>query len=128
MALFSNVARQKCLRWCGRNLKRQASRASLQRSPDDQILTPEALYTWAEENLTNTKVFFSGKAEYEAAKAELKDRFDKAKTITGTQKNHAFIPVSDTIMLVKKISEAADGQIFGAPKSVRSRKGNRRRS
>lgn len=105
----------------GGNLKRLAARASLQLPPSKQILTAEALFNWAKENLTLTSVYFSSKEEHNMLETSLKERFFSAKRINGTQKYHAFIPINGEELLLKTCSNSDKTSVF-PPKRGRKRK------
>lgn len=96
----------------GAALKRGATRASLQASATHAILTPKALFTWAKKNLTNIKVYFYTKDEYEQVKQSLEKRFSIAKSIPNIQKSHSFIPTSDKQIVIKRFSNSATEVIF----------------
>ena len=73
-------------------MKRGAKRASLQITDADSILTPQALYKWAKENLKEANVFFVSKNEHNAVKNTLSDRYSKAKAVPLTQNVIVFVP------------------------------------
>ena len=64
---------------------------SLQRSYDQQIMTPHQLHDWAsripEQHSCSSE-------EYQRELAHLQGRFEKARTIPGTQQPHSFIALS----------------------------------
>lgn len=98
----------------GGNLKRLAARASLQRPSSEQILTANALFKWATENLLSTSVYFSSQEEHNILEASLKDRFSAAKTIPGTQKYHSFIPMGDDKISLRVFSFSEFTTVFPA--------------
>lgn len=71
-------------------LKIRARKASLQRSPNDQITTPLELYRWAQSDSSesNISVAYANKQSYNKATCFLKQRFDNCTTVPGTQKIH----------------------------------------
>jgi hypothetical protein len=97
--------------------KRGAVKASLQASPTEAILTPVALFKWAKRNFVNMDVHFYTKNEHEHVRQFLEERFSKAKMIPDIQKSHAFIPMDDMRIVIKRYSNAAHGAIF--PKNSR---------
>jgi len=105
----------------GGNLKRLAARASLQKSSDDQILTPHALFKWAENNLPKTTCFFSSKLDHEVTAKILKTRFEGAKTFAGTKKFHAVIP-KDSNLEFKTFSSSTISKTFLNKKGVKKPK------
>ncbi|KAF2879040.1 hypothetical protein ILUMI_27134 [Ignelater luminosus] len=70
----------------GGNIKRLATRASLQSAPNKAITTPKCLYEWAKASLPHTTIYYSDKDEIDQYRIHLKSRFDSAITITGTKK------------------------------------------
>ncbi len=78
----------------GGTVKRLAARASLQRPYNEQIMTPRQLYDFAVENISAVHFQFCTKEDWEAESEELEERFQKAQTVQGTQKLHAFVPLS----------------------------------
>lgn len=90
----------------GGTVKRLAARASLQLSPDRQIITPQGLFEWPSQsnNLPNINVKFSPENMYNEAKVFLEGRFINSKRIPGTQKLHSIIPQLNDILNVKRFS------------------------
>ncbi|CAG9788176.1 unnamed protein product [Diatraea saccharalis] len=83
----------------GGNLKRLATRASLQSASNNAITTSERLYEWARKSLPQTHVFYARKEDIQQNRIFLKSRFESAATIPGTKKYHAFIPITEGIMV-----------------------------
>jgi hypothetical protein len=85
----------------GGSIKRLAREASLKRLYDNQITTPRRLYEWA--IATFEKIYFDYVSEAEYAKNDMKlrQRFNAARTIQGTQKYHSVIPSLNDINLVE---------------------------
>ena len=94
----------------GGTVKRLATKASLQRPYDNQILTAQQLFDWAAKNITSVHFEFSTQEEYIETETFLEDRFYQAVTIKGTQKLHAFIPIesSKSKILAKHFSNATE--------------------
>ncbi|KAF2901339.1 hypothetical protein ILUMI_04845 [Ignelater luminosus] len=88
----------------GGNIKRLATRASLQSAPNKAITTPKHLYEWAKASLPHTTIYYSDKDEIDQYRIHLKSRFDSAITIPGTKKFHAFIPTAEGI-IIKRTSD-----------------------
>lgn len=88
----------------GGTVKRSAARASLQRPVENQILTPLDLFHYCRDSITSIKSFFVSAAEVEFVTKNLAKRFSLAKTITGTQKFHQFVPLTEGFMGVSEIS------------------------
>jgi hypothetical protein len=95
----------------GGTVKRLAARASLQRPFDQQILTPAAFFQFCEENIPNISFKFSSNQDHEAEEKKLKDRHMRAITIAGTQKLHAFKPLSTSSLEVKNFSASSHAEI-----------------
>lgn len=94
----------------GGTIKRQAARASLQRPYENQIVTPLQLHKWAKSNFSSKITFaFSTQEDYINSEIFLKDRFNKAVTIKGTQQYHAFIPdkLNTSDIFVKSFSDSS---------------------
>lgn len=91
----------------GGNLKRLATRASLQLPPSRSIISPMRLYDWAKSSLKQTAIYYCSKDDIERQRIFLQARFDSAATIPGTKKFHAFIPKADGL-LVKRTSSTVD--------------------
>ena len=95
----------------GGTVKRLAARASLQRPYDQQIMSPTQLYQWAKENIPATVFRYCSTEEYEVVKQELEKRFQNSRTIPGTRKLHAFIPLSKHLVAVKLYSNSGEYKI-----------------
>ena len=46
------------MRWDGGTIKREAANASLRATIDNQIITPEDLYCWAQNNIKGVTLFY----------------------------------------------------------------------
>lgn len=92
----------------GGTVKRLAARASLQKPYDQQIMNPTQLYQWAKENIPATVFRYCSTEEYEAVKQELKNCFQNSRTIPGTRRLHAFIPLSRHLVAVKLYSNSGE--------------------
>lgn len=90
----------------GGTVKRLAGRASLQRPFQDQIQTPEDLFSWARENIKGVRVIWVPKAAVTERRAHLASRFSTAKAIKGTRSLHYFKPISLSTMLVSVTSSS----------------------
>ncbi|KAJ8671084.1 hypothetical protein QAD02_002343 [Eretmocerus hayati] len=103
----------------GATVKSNARRASLQRSSEDQILTPHQLFTWAREKFENIKIFYSTKKDYEKAKIVLEERYEFAKTVPGTLSYHSVKVLDATNQLeFRKFSSSNDCVVV--PKTIRN--------
>lgn len=72
-------------------------------------MTPHQLFDWATENIKNINFVFVPEFEYKQECEALSSRFDICKTIKGTQKFHAFLPLTDKTLTAKLYSYAEDG-------------------
>ena len=88
----------------GGTVKRLAAKASLQRPYDDHILTPQQLYDFACKNIPGINFIYCTNEEYSENEKKPFPRFDDSCTISGTQKIHAIIPLSESRMLIKPYS------------------------
>jgi hypothetical protein len=91
----------------GGTAKRLAARASLQRPIENQILTPNDLFKFGNENLSGIKFLFVSKDDVEAARAIQEERFKNGQTVAGTRENHQFVPVDLNRIRVHRVSNDA---------------------
>ena len=93
----------------GGTVKRLATKASLQRPFDKQILTARALFEWAQEAIKNINFQYVTYEEYRETEDYLRERLERAVTVQGTRKYHAFIPTKTRgRMFVKLFSLSSD--------------------
>ncbi|KAJ8673070.1 hypothetical protein QAD02_004331 [Eretmocerus hayati] len=103
------------------SVKSNARRESLQRSSENQILTPHQLYVWAKEKFDNIEIYYSSKDEYLRAKEFLEIRFDSSKTVSGTLSYHSVRVLEETGQLeFKKFSSSGDSVLV--PKFIRNKR------
>ena len=95
----------------GGTVKRLAARASLQRPYEEQIMTPRQLFQWASSSILNITFDFCSIDEYLDEKRNLSQRFDKCRTIPGTQKLHSYIPISVQKLETRVFSSSTDVNI-----------------
>ena len=88
----------------GGTVKRLAARASLQRPYDQQIITPYQLYEWAAENIKAAYFKYCSLEDYKRQEIFLGEGFQQSRTIPGTQKLHAFIPLTRSKVCTKVYS------------------------
>lgn len=93
----------------GGTLKRNARRASLQ---NKDISNARKLYEWAKNKETTMEIVFCSNFEYNRTFWELNGRYDRVRTIEGTQQFHSFQPISKRILKVKKYSESESFEFF----------------
>ena len=99
----------------GGTVKRATARASLQRTTERQILTPEDMFKFCEENLSKTmKFFFVTASEFKEVEQQIEHRFKDRRAIPGTQKFHRFVPINKEELMVHPISSG-----IGSRKRIR---------
>lgn len=101
----------------GGTIKRMATRASLAKESEHPIKTVRELFEWAksreEGELTKLSFELATTEEYEQANVDLDNLYSRAKSIQGTQKFHAFIPVSIDKIEAKRFSTSTEnGRVF----------------
>ena len=92
-------------------VKRLAARASLQRPYDAQIMTPRQLYEWAIDNIPSASFQYCSVDDYRREEVMLQERFKNSRTIPGTRKLHAFIPVTRNKICTRAYSLAPTSKI-----------------
>ena len=84
------------------------TRASLPKEREHPIKNARELYDWAqmrnEEELTKIFFRYAASEEYDNIASQFNEHYSKAKTIHGTQKYQAFIPISQSEIGVKLYS------------------------
>lgn len=90
------------------SIKRLASRKALQMGTKKEILTPFALYEWANEYFDNIHFTFVSQEVYNSSAQYQKERFTKAKPLKGTQSVHCIVPCTENFdyCMVKKNSSS----------------------
>ena len=96
----------------GAIFKRAAYKQSLIVKPENAILTPTALYKWAENHFQNIKILYFNKTYHEKMKRKLKKRFENAKAVPQILKNHAIIVETSKKLLIKKYSNDKNGNVW----------------
>lgn len=103
----------------GGTIKRMATRASL-RNVKDQILSAKDLFEFVKCSSSVINTVLCTKVEHDSMAALLEDKYNDVKTIPGTQKFHAFTPVSGTFSLhCKRISASSKSSHFNLIKKTR---------
>lgn len=93
----------------GGTIKRMATKASLHRVYENHILTAKDLFDFIKSTNTAINTIFCTSEEHNEMAQKLENKYDNVKTITGTQKFHAFLPHETTLSLnCKNISSAND--------------------
>ena len=93
----------------GGTVKRLTAKASLQRTLQNQILTPQAMFEFCVNNIDNINFIYISSDEMSETRIFLEDRFLNASTIPGTRSFHQFVPLGDNKIATKRCSE--DGEI-----------------
>ena len=88
----------------GGTAKRTARHASLQRTIDNQILTPFDLFTYCDTNVQKIKFFYIPKCDIESVRSIQEERFRFGHTLAGTRDNHYFVPIDNTSIRVHRVS------------------------
>lgn len=83
----------------GGTIKRMATKTSLQRPYTDQILTTKDLFRWIQTKDIATNTFLCTQNDYNRMERKIQNKYNKVKTISGTQKFHCFIPNSTNMSI-----------------------------
>ena len=109
----------------GGTLKRLTARASLQKPMADQIFTPMAVFHYCKESVQGINVLLITTEEMEVAREQLKERFSSVTTLPGTRSFHHFVPLSESVMAAKRVSEDQVYAIeFDLIRGMKSKPGN----
>ncbi len=71
-------------------------------------MTPFQLFQWANDNIAATAFQYCSVEEYEVVKCQLENRFKIARTIPGTRKQHAFVPLSRNKISIRVHSDSRE--------------------
>lgn len=97
----------------GGTLKRNATRASLQRPLRDQIQSAETLFKWCKSNRNSEiEYIYCSKEQYEELSEQLEHKYDGVKTIKRTRKFHSFEPLLNNQIKAKVFSKYEVSEIF----------------
>lgn len=88
----------------GAIFKREATRASLQASANNSILTAQSLFQWAKSKFVNITFLFYDEKEYNRLKKSLNQRFLHAPAVPKISTSHAFLTVSNKILNIMEYS------------------------
>ena len=84
---------------------RMATRASLQRPYDDQILTSVQLFEYCREHIHGIDFIFISEEDMEPVRIAMSQLYQIAeKPIPGTRNFHHFLPSSDNTICIKRVS------------------------
>ncbi|KAG1651819.1 Transcription elongation factor SPT4 [Nymphon striatum] len=92
----------------GGTVKRLLTKASLQRSYSDPILTIEAIMEFCVEKISGIKFFNVPPKDVKKFATDSRNRFEISTTIKGTHQFHRFVPLSPTHLSVYKLSAQVD--------------------
>ena len=104
-------------------MKHLVARASLQATLQNQILTAEEMFQWAEKNIGGIKFFFvtSQEIQQNAMEYDLEKRFRAATTIAGTRSHHGFLPISSTRLEMRRVSsDAVSSTVCTGPETTQA--------
>ena len=93
---------------CAGTLKRLATKASLQRAMENQILNSKQLYEFAIKEIEGMSFGYVTNKDHEEEAKLLEARLLLSKRIPGTQKLHCIKPISNCFVLVKEYSNSSD--------------------
>ena len=79
----------------GGTIKRLVTKASLQRTNNDQILNADDMYNFCKDNISGIHFFFISKKDIENEKLLLNQRFTNLKAVPQTRSYHCFTPTDD---------------------------------
>jgi hypothetical protein len=89
----------------GGTLKRLTARASLQRTLSNQIITARQVFEYCKEEIKGIFVSFISIEQMDPVRSMLETRFSTVSTLPGTRSFHQFVPLSETVMATKRVSE-----------------------
>ena len=89
----------------GGTLKRLTARASLQRTLSDQILTAKQVFDYCKKEVQGVHVNFISADDMVPVRSMLDARFYNVCTLPGTRSFHQFVPLSESVMAAKRVSE-----------------------
>ena len=89
----------------GGTVKRLVTRASLQRPTSNQILTAYKMLEFCAEEIKGIDFLFLKNQEIGNIRVNMEERYKRADTVPGTRSFHQFIPISDSIIGAKYVSD-----------------------
>ena len=103
----------------GGSVKRLATRASLQRPVEGQILTTADLFDWASENIKNITFFYVSQEKISSAISKQVRRFLAFKKLPGIRSYHSFIPIpSKKVVQGRRVSKSKTFELFSVLKQT----------
>ena len=92
-------------------LKRAAYKYSLQRIISNHILTPKALFEFAEKEVKGIRYIYTSEVEIIKSKNILQTRFAATSTIKGTQSFHKIVPIKPNQFFAYVTSQTNEKQL-----------------
>ena len=92
----------------GGTVKRLVATASLQNPVSNQILSAEAMFKFCQQSINAIKFVYVTVEEMEQTRNKLADRFSIATTVPGTRSFHQIVPLSKSIVSMKRVSDDDD--------------------
>ena len=89
----------------GGTLNSLTSQASLQRPSSDQILSAKEMFMFCKGKIEGIMFAYTPSNEIDTSRAEQAARFSLAKTIPGTRGYHQFVPVSESLIKMRRASD-----------------------
>jgi len=74
-------------------------------------MTPRQFYDWACESIQATSFEYCTSEEHENEHSMLQKRFEKCRTIPGTQKLHSFVPLSVETLEIRTFSASTGSKL-----------------
>ena len=89
----------------GGTVKQLVTKASLQRPISNQILTVDKMFEFCVEEIKGIDFLFLKNPENGNIRVNMEERYKRADTVPGTRSFHQFIPISDSIIGAKYVSD-----------------------
>ena len=89
----------------GGSVKRLVTRACLQRPISNQILTAHKMFEFCVDEIKGIDFLFLKNQEIGNIRVNMEERYKRADTVPGTRSFHQFIPISDSIIGAKYVSD-----------------------
>jgi len=88
-----------------------ATKASMQRPYDNQIINPLHLFEFAQSEIPTVSFYYNMVKHYEQEDKLLLSIFSSARTIAGTHKLHSFRPISSELVEVREFSTSPERRV-----------------
>ena len=89
----------------GGTVKQLVTRTSLQRPISNQILTADKMFEFCVDEIKGIDFLFLKNQEIGNIRVNMEERYKRADTVPGTRSFHQFIPISDSIIGAKYVSD-----------------------